>query len=166
MLRIELIGGEKIAAVLESKNERVQSRIESSIGASVLKLQRHIQNGKLSGQVLRVQTGTLRRSIDQLVVKQGDTVTGIVNTNVRYGVMHEYGFSGTVSVKSHLRQMKSAFGRPLKEARFVQIGAHSRQVNVPERSFLRSALRDLKPQIENSLRRAVENAMIENGGAA
>ena len=71
----------------------------------------------------------------------------------------EYGFSGTVQVKAHMREIKQAFGRPLKEPKFVQVRAHSANVNFPERSFLRTALRDLKPDIESDLKASIERAI-------
>ena len=114
---------------------------------------------RLSGQVLNVRTGNLRRSIHQQVTSSGGLVVGEVNTNVRYGVAHEYGFTGTVNVKASMRQIRQAFGRPLKSPRYVQIRAHSRNVKLPERSFLRSALRDMKPGIEADLQKSIERAL-------
>ena len=159
MLRIELIGGDALVTALRQWTPRLQKEIEASIGRSVLRLQLHIKANKLTGQVLKVQTGTLRRSIDQVVTTSGNSVTGQVDTNVRYGIMHEYGFSGTVQVKAHMREIKQAFGRPLKEPKFVQVRAHSANVNFPERSFLRTALRDLKPDIESDLKASIERAI-------
>ncbi|STZ77348.1 hypothetical protein [Bergeriella denitrificans] len=158
-VRFEFIGGDTIAAVLKSYSAGIDAQIEASIGRSVLMLQRYVVANKLSGQVLGKRTGNLRRSINQVVERNGTKTVGMVKTNVRYGVAHEYGFSGAVSVKAHLRQIKQAFGRPLRESRSVQIKAHSRHVKLPERSFLRSALRDLQPQIEADLQMAVERAL-------
>ncbi|MGN7055446.1 HK97 gp10 family phage protein, partial [Neisseria sp. P0003.S004] len=75
-------------------------------------------------------------------------VVGEVNTNVRYGVAHEYGFAGTVNDKASMRQIRQVFGRPLKSPRYVQNRAHSRNVKLPERSFLRSALSHMNTEIE------------------
>jgi len=114
---------------------------------------------RLSGQVLNVRTGNLRRSIHHQVTSSGGLVVGEVNTNVRYGAAHEYGFAGTVNVKASMRQIRQAFGRPLKSPRYVQIRAHSRNVRLPERSFLRSALCDMKPGIEADLQKSIERAL-------
>lgn len=159
MLNVEFIGGDAIAAVLKAYSDGVQSAVEQSIGRSVLKLQREVMQNRLSGQVLNVRTGNLRRSIHQQVTSSGGLVVGEVNTNVRYGVAHEYGFAGTVNVKASMRQIRQAFGRPLKSPRYVQIRAHTRNVKLPERSFLRSALRDMKPDIEADLQKSIERAL-------
>lgn len=159
MLKMEFIGGDVLAAVLRSYGEKVQTAIVQSVGRSALRLQREVMQNRLSGQVLNVRTGNLRRSIHQRVTNTGSAVIGEVNTNVRYGKAHEYGFSGTVNVKASLRQVRQAFGRPLKSPRYIQVRAHSRNVRLPERSFLRTALRDIKPEIEADLRNSVKGAL-------
>lgn len=159
MLKIEFIGGDVLAAVLRSYGGKVQTAIVQSVGRSALRLQREVMQNRLSGQVLNVRTGNLRRSIHHQVTNTGGAVVGEVNTNVRYGKAHEYGFAGTVNVKASLRQVRQAFGRPLKSPRYVQVRAHSRNVRLPERSFLRSALRDMKPMIEADLQKSIEGAL-------
>ena len=159
MLRMEFIGGDVLAAVLRSYGDKVQTAIVQSVGRSALRLQREVMQNRLSGQVLNVRTGNLRRSIHQQVTNTGGAVIGEVNTNVRYGAAHEYGFAGTVNVKASLRQVRQAFGRPLKNPRYVQVRAHSRNVRLPERSFLRSALRDMKPMIEADLQKSIDGAL-------
>lgn len=159
MVRMEFIGGDKLAALLQGYSDKIQTAAVQSVGRSALRLQREVMRNRLTGQVLNVRTGNLRRSIHQKVETDGGCIIGEVNTNVRYGAAHEYGFSGAVNVKAHLRQVKQAFGKPLKSPRFVQVAAHSRAVNLPERSFLRSALRDLQPSIERSLVRAINKAL-------
>ena len=57
--------------------------------------------------------------------------------------MHEFGFSGTQNVRESLRTVKQAFGRPISPVEAI-VRAHSRKVDLPERSFLRSALRELE----------------------
>ncbi len=159
MLKMEFIGGDVLAAVLRSYGGKVQTAIVQSIGRSALRLQSEVMDNRLSGQVLNIRTGNLHRSIHQQVTSSGGLVVGEVNTNVRYGVAHEYGFAGTVNVKASMRQIRQAFGRPLKSPRYVQIRAHSRNVRLPERSFLRSALRDMKPGIEADLQKSIERAL-------
>lgn len=159
MLKMEFIGGDVLAAVLRSYGDKVQTAIVQSVGRSALRLQCEVMQNRLSGQVLNVRTGNLRRSIHQRVTNTGSAVIGEVNTNVCYGKAHEYGFAGTVNVKASLRQVRQAFGRPLKSPRYVQVRAHSRNVRLPERSFLRTALRDLKPEIEADLRNSVKGSL-------
>lgn len=126
--------------------DRVASRLgpETRIGITrlTLHLQRKVKRDKLSGQVLNVRTGRLRRSVGQDVHDEGDKIVGTVSTPVEYAPPNEYGFTGTQSVRTHLRTITQAFGRPIP-ATEVEVSAHSRAVNLPERSFLRSSLREM-----------------------
>lgn len=86
-------------------------------------------------------TGRLRGSIATGVDTSGAEIKGIIGTNVVYARIHELGFKGTVSVRSHTRRVTS---RNIKEAAsgaaFVR--AHQRRMNIRSRPFLRPALED------------------------
>ena len=113
---------------------------------------------KVSGEVLNVRTGRLRRSINQIVLARGSEVTGIVSTPVEYAPPHEYGFKGQVPVAEHLRTIKAAFGRSIAP-KSITVRAHLRSVELPERSFLRTALRELETTgaIDREVARAVKD---------
>lgn len=143
MIEGYLVGDAEVVARFDGMGARLRDEMKAGIGRATLKLQRMVVQDKLSGQALKVRTGTLRRSIDQIVVDQGANVVGIVSSNVKYARIHEYGFKGTVTVRESLRTIKQAFGRPI-EARQVSVRAHSRRMDLPARSFLRSALADLE----------------------
>lgn len=138
---------------------RLQSGILNAVKRLAINLQGYVKESKLSGQVLNVRTGTLRRSINQEVTQSGSMTTGIVGTNVSYAKVHEYGFSGEVSVKEHLRTITQAFGRPLAAPKVVTVRAHAMMMNLPERSFLRSALLDFEPRIKKELQQAANEAI-------
>ena len=137
----------------------VRSQLRYAIGRSVLKLQRSVQADKLTGQVLKVRTGLLRRSIGHLVIEGPEFVAGTVSTNVKYARAHEYGFRGQVSVRAHLRLVKTAFGKRLRHPVWVNVAAHTARMNLPERSFLRAALAEAAPAIEAEIARAVAAAV-------
>jgi phage gpG-like protein len=154
---ITVVGDKEVIERFRALPERTRAALGDSVGRLALLLQRRVMQ-KLSGQVLNVKTGRLRRSIDQVVLRDEAQVVGVVSTNVKYARVHEYGFTGTVNVRDHLRQVKQAFGRPIA-ARAVMVKAHTRKANVPEKSFLRSALADMKPQIIEEMRRAAKAGM-------
>ena len=142
---------------LLEKFKRIPDAVYKSLARAVVRLaidlQSHVKADKLTGQVLHVRTGTLRRSINQRVIQEPTAIWGSVGTNVKYARVHEYGFQGQVTVKAHLRTIHQAFGRPIKPVTFT-MPAHARQVNLPERSFLRSALKDFEPRIRQTLIKA------------
>lgn len=117
-----------------------------------IEVQRGVKD-KLTGPVLHVRTGTLRRSINRRVEQIGGGVTATIGTNVKYAGVHEFGFQGTVDVREHVRRMKSGTN--------VAVRAHARQVDMPERSFLRSTVTDMAPHIKAEIRKAVLAAVRE-----
>ena len=129
-----------------------------------LLVQRSVKEDKLSGQVLHVRTGTLRRSINREVTNDSAGVYATVGTNVAYGHIHEYGFTGTVNVRAHTRrsraqmQMKKSGVKPVGE---VLVRAHTMDMVMPKRSFLRSTLSDFRPRIQKDLSEAVLVALKE-----
>jgi hypothetical protein len=145
MLSAYLIGDAEVIRHLEGLPDRLRAELKVGIGRAALKLQREVVQQKLNGQVLKRRTGHLMNSVNQAVSESGTQIVGIVSAGgptVKYARAHEYGFSGTVTVKEHLRLQTMAFGRPM-EPRQVTVKAHSMKMNLPERSFLRSALRDI-----------------------
>lgn len=159
MIDASVTGDERVVASIRSQYQKVITNVEQSIGRLTLKLLTRVKVNKLSGQVLNVRTGRLRRSITYVVNKTPSRITGIVGTNVEYARAHELGFSGEVSVKAHLREIKKAWGKDITP-RTVEIRAHSRHVNLPEKSFLRSALSDMAPEIIQTLQQSVRQGIL------
>lgn len=159
MIKTEFDGA-SVVAKLDAMPGRVRDELYVGITRLAVRLGRNVQKDKLSGQVLNVRSGRLRRTIGHVVEVNTNIVAGIVSTPVVYAPPHEYGFEGTVNVKAHLREIKQAFGRPIT-TRAVQVSAHTRDVKLPERSFLRSALREMeaagvpREEIDAALKRAI-----------
>ena len=161
MIRIEVVGDHDVVAMLQHVGAATEQRLQQAVGRTTLQLQRRVMQGKLSGQVLGVRTGTLRRSINPgtYTVFEPGLATGVVGTNLSYGVVHEYGYTGPVSVRAHLREVRQAFGRQLKTPRSVMVRPHTRSVDLPARSFLRTALQEIEPLFQSEIRAAVAAAI-------
>ena len=159
MIKGELLGGDELVLRAKRWAPELKSNLGQSIGRLVLMLQRNVKADKLSGQVLRVKTGRLRRSINSRTENIGDTnPSGTVGTNVAYARAHEFGFTGSVTVKAHLRTIKQAFGKAIAPTT-VSVNGFSRKTVLPERSFLRTGLNDLQPVIASELKGAVSGAI-------
>lgn len=159
MIDASVIGDEQVVASIRSQYRKVITNVEQSIGRLTLKLLTRVKVNKLSGQVLNVRTGRLRRSITYKVIKTPSRITGIVGTNVEYARIHELGFHGQVSVKAHLREIKKAWGKDITP-RTVEVRTHSRQVNLPAKSFLRSAMEEMTPEIIQTLQQSIRQGII------
>lgn len=159
MIAVTVRGDGAVAFELRNMTNRVHEAIRRAVTRESLKLLELVKAGKLSGQVLKTRTGTLRRSINRQQTETADTVTATVGTNLSYAAIHEYGFDGTESVRAHVRTITSAFGRPLASAVQAQVRGYERHVHMPERSFLRSALADRRSAIIAAIDEAVAGAI-------
>ena len=145
---------DRLRALPDAANEGL-ARAVAKLGIG---LQSRIRQDKLSGQVLKTRSGALKASIEVATDRGAAALTATVSTDLDYAAAQEYGFSGTVSVRSSLRRIKEAFGRPIA-AKTISVGAHSRRMNLPERSFLRSALDDMTPDISAGVNDALREAI-------
>jgi hypothetical protein len=155
-------GDREVVARLQALPSAVHRAVARTIERVLLMLVVRVKRDKLSGQVLKNRTGQLRQSITKDpavgVHEDADGVSGRVGIfggpTLGYGRAHEFGFSGTVAVPEHWRLQSHAWGQPIAP-RSVLVSAHSMKLNLPERSFLRSALDDMRGDIDRDLRAAV-----------
>jgi hypothetical protein len=112
----------------------------------------------LSGEVLNARTGALRRSL-RASVDLSAGILATVTADTPYAAFQEYGFTGTETVRAHLRRQTKAFGRAIRPVE-AQVKAYSRRVDYPAHSYLRSALAALAPDIASILADATAKALI------
>jgi hypothetical protein len=152
-----LVGDVQLLERLRALPDAINSGLLRGITQLGIELQRRVQHDKLSGQVLRTRTGSLRSSIGLQVDQSDGAVTASVFTDSRYAGAEEYGFTGTVSVRTSLRRIRQAFGRPIAE-KTISVRAYDRRMDLPEHSFLRSALEDVGPAIRDGVQAALAEA--------
>jgi phage gpG-like protein len=141
---------------IEQKGAAIIGSVKQTITRLSMQLASRVKEQKLSGQVLNVRTGRLRRSITFSVNEQDGAVVGLVGTNVEYARPLEFGGTMDERVREHMRTIKQAWGKALKNPKAVQVRAHTRHVVLPERSFLRSALGEMQATIQSEIGKAVE----------
>ena len=106
-----------------------------------------------------VRSGALRASIAAEVAVTEDAIGASVGSDLPYARILEYGFADVETVRAHLRRIREVFGRPLRGGeRLAAVRVHARRATVEERSYLRSALDELSPQITAAAAEAVEEA--------
>lgn len=152
-----LTGDAQVVARIGSLSARLRQQIVDDMRRLWFGLQAAVITEKLSGDPLHRRTGNLASSINvggsqstSEFIEGQDEIVGRVGTNDRYGKLHEYG--GTFAVPAHERQITMVFGRPVTP-HAVLVKAHN--VTFPERSFLRSTLRDRSSQIRATLAKSV-----------
>lgn len=149
-ITIDITGNEHVEVRLRTMPQRTRESLKQAMLVAMVDLRGFVASNKLSGQLLKVRTGHLRRSITQSVQDDPHGVTGVVGTNVSYAAVHEYGFKGLVTVREHLRR--------LKDGNTANVRSHSRKMDLPARSFLRSSLMDKAGTITERLGKAVSEA--------
>jgi phage gpG-like protein len=125
---------------------------------------------KVSGQVLRNVSSTLMRKLNARIDEVPGRIVGTVGIKLTYAAAHEFGFKGAVRVRAHqrrvnlrevLQEAKSAKGRTIKRKvqvhdRLAQVKEHTRQMLMPQRSYLRTALAERKEAIVAAIQAAAE----------
>ena len=154
MISAQVVNVEKVVFEISAIPGSVREKLREAIKTSTFALMRKVSKDKLNGTILKNRTGRLMRSINPRFTDFADGLDGAVGTNVKYAAAHEYGFSGLVTVKAHLRMIKTVFGRSVSPHQ-ISIRSHDRRANLPERSFLRSSLKEMTPEILAALDAAV-----------
>lgn len=142
---------DRVVGYIRHIGSAVVKALQREMERQMIRLQTHVVADKLSGQSLKVKTGTLRRAVHYNLVTTESAVIGkvVVDPSAsKYGRVHEYG--GTVSVREHLRASKTG-----------SYTVRSHHATYPQRSFLRTALRDQAASLRTGLVQAVHNALQE-----
>lgn len=155
MFTVSLAGGSELIERLDAMPAVVKAVLQTKVNALAIQLQAHVVRDKLSGQVLNVRTGALRRSIQEAVEATDTSVTGKVFSagDVKYAAIHEYG--GTVPAHDIYPSKAEALAFVIGGRQVFAKVVHMPAVNMPERSFLRSALADMAEQIVGEMKSAV-----------
>lgn len=164
LLNVTVVGDDQVVAAFERMPASIVAVLSRKMDEQMLLLQGYIQQSKLSGQVLNVVTGALRRSIHaQPTVVDGDTVVGSVRSSgdVKYAAIHEFGGR----TPAH-----DIFPRKAEALSFIGAGGsrvfakvvHHPGSQIPERSFMRTGLADRAEDITIALKEAVIAEMVRD----
>lgn len=152
MFNVTLVGDRELVARMKALPTSVAQSLRAKVEVLTIKLQAHIILDKLSGQVLNKRSGDLKASIQRKIEATELAVFGIVYSagDVKYAKAHEFGFEGDVTVKQHTRTV--VFGK--EAAMPFSVGPYTMHMKMPERSFMRSSLKDMREEISTGLKEA------------
>jgi hypothetical protein len=151
MLDVDIEGAAELAARFDAMPAAIRAALRDKIADLADRLVDKIKNDKLGGEVLRARTGALQGSIGSSVDDDGASV---FSAGVKYAFAQEYGFDGDETVAAHARAIREAFGKAIAP-KMIFVRAFSRHMNLPEHSFMRSALDDMQDEIARALSDAV-----------
>lgn len=154
-LKVEIFGDRDLIERLSSMPSKVHAALLRKVTALDLKLEAKVKQ-KLSGEVLNVRTGALRRSIFGKVEDEPTRVVGKVASSgdVKYAAIHEFGGKTAAHEIVAKNGQALAFMMGGKQVFFKKVNHPGS--TMPERSFLRSSLSDMKSEILEGLRQAVK----------
>lgn len=139
-------GVERTVLAFEAARHRIAEAVRAAVTRATFDLVGVVKAKKLTGQVLNVRTGRLRRSITGRVAEENGQPVGLVGTNVSYARVHELGFKGAAQVKAHNRTIKG---------KTIPVRAHSRKLDIPARPFLQPALNENLPKYQGWIAKAI-----------
>jgi len=156
MIEVTIEGGEAAVGRVASLADRLHRRLATLIQRLAGDLQGRVLDN-LHGGSLEEQSGRLANALTLGIDANSGRLSARLEIEpgaVPYAAFQEYGFRGTETVRSHLRVIKQAFGRPIAE-RQVFVGSYTRKVDYPAHSFLRSALAELAPEVAPQIKDAI-----------
>lgn len=166
MIKAAIVGDpNRVPNYLLERIPKTSKAVQESMSRLLIKLQRKIKTEKLMGQILKERTGKLKQSVHYSVQTKAYNVTGSVFTNKEYAAIHEYGgvtkahWIKAKHKKALFFQWQGGFN-PFSssgnegEWRFFKKVWHPGS-KMPERSFMRSALKEMGPEIETALNKAL-----------
>lgn len=187
----QVLGAAEVQAKFERAGMTAHNAVRNAVERLGMDLLAKVKDSKLSGQVLNVKTGRLRRSINARIDDQPGSVYSYVGTNVVYARIHELGGDihrvakpGVVRLRldavgnlmhqknnerlavfakaSHkrVREVQTAPGGYVTDdyGNRIAVGK-AYTIHMPERSFLRSSLADIKPEVADRIRAALLKAL-------
>lgn len=151
IINITLSGDKAMIARLNRMPTAMHVALALKIRQLALKLEKWVKTRKLNGTVLNRISGRLARSIANKVTEAQHLILASVYSSgdVKYAAIHEFGGKTAPHVILPKKAQALAFG-----------GGFFAKVNhpgstMPERSFLRSSLRDMSTQISMGMKEAV-----------
>jgi len=158
LVEISIVGDKELIARLDKMPTAIRQALELKVTSLALRLEKLVKTGKLNGQVLNRISGRLARSINNKVTVTANSVFAKVFSagDVKYAAIHEYGGQ----TAPHIIEPKKA-----QALAFMGAGGmvFAKKVNhpgskMPQRSFMRSALRDMSTEISLGMKKAVVDA--------
>lgn len=159
-----VIGGPEVASKLRAKVAAASAAIGTAVDAEALNMVGYVQTRKLSGEVLQQRTGRLANSITAGPrTEEKGVISRTVGTNVEYARIHELG--GTIDHPGGTPYfLDRATGMAVFVAKTSEYAAglpvtQAHPIHMPERSFLRSSLKELEPVIRQRIGVALVEAL-------
>jgi HK97 gp10 family phage protein len=145
---------------LAARLEAMPEKLTAALGEEAARLGDELRAAvarNLTGGVLQQRSGRLAGSLDVSVEQNGAAVSATVGTDMPYAAIHEYG--GVIPAHEILPKSARALAFPWQGRERFFKRVELPPVQMPERSFLRSALAEMEPEIRAAMAAAVSRAV-------
>lgn len=155
-LNVTITGDKELIARFKSMPNAVNQALYTKVLSLTLRLENLVKTGKLNGQVLNRITGALARSIHSVTDRSASYVLGRVfsSGDVKYAAIHEYGGHTAPHIIEPKKASVLAFAGKSGDTVFAKRVNHPGS-RIPERSYMRSSLRDMSTEISLGMKEAV-----------
>lgn len=165
-LQVTVTGAEEVAAHFGKISAEARAKVYAKVFALALAVAAKAKQ-KVSGEVLNVRTGQLRANIFADAQDTGGAIEGkiYVGANVKYAAIHEFG--GVIKHPggtAYLIDPKSGMAKWISNKESIADTlprTKPHDIPMPERSYLRSSLGEMKAEILAELADTVAQAMKE-----
>lgn len=154
---VSAAGDRRIEARFERFPEKLRGALRDEITAIIAELEARVISAE------PVRTGKLRAETQAFVDDRKDFIRGRVRVitsgkgdGAKVAAL-EYGAHALSPVRAHARTIAHIYGR-LVAPRQIIVSAYSRQLDLPAHQFLRGPLAEMRGEIMERLKRAVETA--------
>lgn len=144
-----------VAKMRKVNDGSLQKKVDGLLRETAQTMAREMR--ERAGQVLNVRTGRLQKSIVVREVKGQNGTQYLVGTRLKYGSVHEYGFTGSVNIPAHERRRAKGSspstrrkGHP-KPSKTYTVRAHKRNMRLPARPFIRPVFQQNLPGLVKDL---------------
>lgn len=158
ILSVNVVGDRALIARLTAMPSNLQKALYRKTTILALRLEARVKN-KLNGVVLKVRTGALRRSIHHTVTQGVTEVQGRVYSSgdVKYAAIHEFG--GRTKPHLIVPRKASVLAFPVGGKTIFSMFVNHPGSNIPQRSYMRSTLREMRGDIVTGYREAIREGL-------
>jgi len=159
MAAFKLTGADEVLQRFDRLGADVQACLLATSQTLAANLQAHVQQDKLSGQVLNRLSGDLAASIAATVeIGDGVVTAQVFSANLPpYAAILEFG--GVIPAHDVRPVSAQALSFMLEGRQVFSKVAHIPDVTLPAHSYLRSSLQDMAAEITSELQQAVARAL-------
>lgn len=177
-MQINIQGGKVVVWALLNIPKATDPFLFRAVNAYVILLQSHIAEKKLSGQILKVDSGMLRSGLRPVLAqRKGPMISAGITTNVRYWRIHELGgiirpkrakaltipFPG---VKGRARDFDDTFIAKgvifqKSESGPIPLFSLKKEVRIPRRPYLQPSLRETEDRFFQLVDGAIDKGLAQ-----